>query len=198
MPKVKPLEQGRAARTIAARFAGSPGRVGLADRLRQLNTRFGIRPMRVFLVWTRFDGAERGEGSEKVLSRVEILPTPRVSDLTSITLHAYAAGKLPDGSLRVDEISAGQYTRDQLAGLKVPGYPEDFIIPPNVSFWYEIVIDDRTGDKQPVRMRYRRFSEPTLQAGKVQWMVILERASEDESRDGKSNVGVDREQDEFA
>src|SRR5690606_19330758 len=62
-----------------------------------------------------------GEGTEQVIARVELLPTPRVSDLNAITRRPYSAGIFPEGSLRVDEISAGAYTRDMLVGLVIPG-----------------------------------------------------------------------------
>src|SRR5690349_24199276 len=108
MPKPRPLTPSQARSSLAHRFTDR------ADRLRQLNTRFGLRSRRVFLVWTRFTGEERGEGKEQEIARVELLPTPRVTDATAVTRFGASAGVLPVGSLRVDQISAGAYTLDNL------------------------------------------------------------------------------------
>lgn len=197
MPRVKPLTAFEAKHSLAhRRFAGTPEKRGIADKIRQLNTKLGIRPNRVFLVWTQFSGVDRGEGAERELARVELLPTPKVQDLTSIALNPYSAGKLPVGSVRIDEISAGAYTADQLKGLKIPGLKDEYILPPNVSFFIEMYEDGR-GDPEPVRMRYRVMAGPFRNAGNVCWTMILDRASEDESREGHSNIGVDKEQDDF-
>lgn len=113
MPKPRPLTPDEARATLAHRLAGR------VDRFRQLNTRFGIRPYRVFLVWKKWSGVERGAGKEQEMFRAEILPTPKVQTIDAISLRLYAAGVLPDGSVRVSEISA-TYTRDQLRGLVYP------------------------------------------------------------------------------
>lgn len=185
MPKPRPLTPAEAKRTLAHRFAG------LADRTRQLATKFGLRSKRVFLVWTEWSGSERGEGEERERARHELLPTPLVSDLTSVALNPYAAGKLPVGSVRVSEISA-TLTFDQLSGTRVPGREGAGELPPNVDFFYEIVEDGR-GDPEPVRQRFRRLAGPTRDEDNVAWSIVLERSSEDRDRHGRSNAGPDAE-----
>jgi hypothetical protein len=164
------------------------------DRLRQLYTRFGLRSRRVFLVWTRFTGAARGEGDEVELHRAEILPTPRVSDTTSVSRNPFSAGVLPVGSVRVDQISEGCFTKDVLKGLRIPPLPSGEPFPdlpkPNIDFFYEVTEDGR-GDDPDVRERFRLLGGPFRREGQFDFVVLLERASEDRTRTGQSQLGID-------
>lgn len=184
--KIRPLSPDEAKRTLANKLGG------LADRLRQKNTKFGIRPYRVFLTWTRFGGEERGEGHEKLIARAEILPTPKVSSLDSVTFSIFHAGTLPAGSIRIEEVSAVAFTEDMLRGLKVPtgAYldPSEQQIPEPYDFFYEVVEDGR-GDGEPARDRYRLLSKPFRRASKVDWTILLERVSPDRTREDKSAFG---------
>lgn len=171
----KPLLPTQAKRTLANRF------VGLADRLRQLNTTFGLRSKRVFLVWSKFGGIEVGEGDEHLLARHEILPTPKVADLSAVTLNPFSAGKLPVGVIRVTEISE-TITFDELTGRKVPGRSDPIAEP--IDFFFEVVEDGR-GDAVPERQRYRLFSVPNRNEGRLQWEVLLERQSRELGRNGR-------------
>jgi hypothetical protein len=191
MPRPKALTPDEAKRTLANRFAGTKDRPGLADRLRQLNTRFGLRSKRVFLVWSRFSGEERGEGAERVIARVEILPTPKIADLTAVSLNPFTVGTFPVGSLRISEISA-TFTADELTGRKVPGQAKRLVEEP-VDFFFEVVEDGR-GDDPAERQRYRMLGQPDRREGAVSWTVVLERVSEDFDRRGLSRVGVDSDQ----
>lgn len=203
MSDPKPLFPGQARNTLANRLSGK------VDRLRQLNTRFGLRADRVFLVWTRYDGEERGEGAEKEVARFELLPTPRVSDQTSILFNPYSAGVLPSGSVRVDQISA-RMTTEVLMGHRVPDEarpPGAPILEPTDFFW-EIVRDDRgelplggcCGDDSRMtplrgqsvlpRARFRIAGMPELREGGFEYIVALERVSEDRQYNGESSVGV--------
>lgn len=187
MPRVRPLVV--PSRSLLAKLAGSPGRPGIVDRVRQIATNLGARPHRVFLVWTSWTGRERGEGEEEELVRLELLPTPVINDLTSVAWNPYSAGKLPVGAIGVREISAGQYTRELLHGWKKPN--GEALNEQRESFFYEIVEDGRTEGREPGRARCRLFGEPFLNAENVEWRIVLERASEDRDRSGASNVGVD-------
>jgi hypothetical protein len=180
VPKPKALTPDQAKRTIAARIAPR------IDRVRQIATRLGIRPYRVMLVWTRFDGAERGEGDEVEARRIEILPTPKVEDLSAVTLNPLAAGVLPMGTIRVSEVSATM-TSDLLNGRWVPRQHEEHL-PEPYAFYYEVVEDGR-GDSPAARQRYRLAAQPFLKADDVQWVLLLERVSEDAHRDGTSRYG---------
>lgn len=182
------------------------------DRLRQLNAKFGLRSDRVFLVWTQYTGEERGEGDEVEVARLEILPTPRVSDQTSIQFAPFSAGVLPVGSVIVDQISA-QFTEEVLLGKRVPdeACPVGADIPQPTDFFYEIISDDRgveapagcgpeneqmalrRGNSVIPRSRFRVVGHPERLEGRVQFKVALERISEDRAFDGTSNIGNDLE-----
>jgi hypothetical protein len=176
MPRPHPLQPFQAKRSLANRL------VRVADNVRQIATNLGIRPYRVFLVWTTFDGEERGEGTERELARVEILPTPKTAELTSLQQAPYAAGVLTTGTLRLDRISAG-FTAAQLSGLEVPGKGQLPDMPQNIDFWYEIREDGR-GNDRPVPLRFRLATSPYRAAGKVSWSVVLERQDEATQMDG--------------
>lgn len=184
MPRPRPLTPSEAKRSLANRLG-----LRVADRLRQFSTRFGLRSRRVFLTWTRFTGAERGEGYERILARTEILPTPKVADATSVMRMPFAAGVLPVGSLRVSLISV-KFTLDQLTGRRIPGKADNEPIPEPIDFFYELVEDGR-GDNPAERARYRVLGVPWRDEGNVGWTVLLERASEDMARDGTSQIGID-------
>lgn len=202
MSKPRPLTPQQARNSLAHRFGRR------ADSLRQLATRFGIRPDRVFLVWTRWSGARRGEGDETVTHRVEILPTPRVSDVTSLARRPWSVGILPEGTLRVDRISV-YFTEDHLSGLVIPSSPPT-VIPsgeqvagtpvepredPQRDFFWEIAEDGR-GDALPDRRRFRLFAKPNRAAGSVEWAALLEPVSEPVNREGKPRVSEEDALDE--
>lgn len=206
MPTPKPLGSAIAARsTLAARLAGK------ADRLRQLNTKFGLRPNRVFLVWSEWTGLERGEGREAIITRVELLPTPQVSDLTALNRRPFSLGVFPEGSLRVDQISVAVYTRDMLNGLAIPTVDQRGCIcgcrparpyradgveqrgdertaDPQVDFWWEVVEDGR-GDDPPAHLRFRVLGEVERKA--FGWAVNLEASDEETDRNGRPQIGPD-------
>lgn len=170
MPTPRPLQPFEAKRTLAHRLRRQ------VDRLRQFSTKFGLRPYRVFLVWTTFDGEERGEGVEREIARIEILPTPKIAELTALQNNPYVAGILTTGSVRLERISAG-FTQAQLSGLEIPGKGQVADMPRRVDFWYEVREDGRGGDR-PVPLRFRLSTQPSRVAGNVSWVVMLERQDE--------------------
>ena len=183
MPRVRPLTPEQARRTLVNRFGPR------MDRLRQFPTNFGLRPYRVFLTWTKFSGDETGEGAETIYQRIEILPTPKLIDLSSINFSPVSAGILPIGSIQLRRVSIA-YTQDTLEGKSVP-IPH--ITPPEpFSFFYEVVEDGR-GDNPSDRQRYRLASSPFRAAGGCEWKLTLERVSGDMKRTGQSNFNSGEE-----
>jgi hypothetical protein len=179
--KPRPLTDAEARCTIVARLGST------VDRARQAATRVGARPYRCFLVWTCWGGEEAGEGAEREVARVEILPTPIVRDLTGVALSPVASGVLPVGSLRVTEVST-LLTADQLTGKAVPLAHEDRI-PEPYDFFYEVTLDAR-GDPQPPRNRYRLAALPSLDVERTfGWALLLERVSGDVDRHGQPQIG---------
>lgn len=183
MPKPRPLTPAEGRRTLVHRF----GRT--VDKLRQLNTKFGLRPYRVFLVHTKWSGDERGEGTETEHRRIELLPTPKVENLDALTTQIAVAATIPVGTIRVTEVSVS-YTFDQLNGYLFPDEPEK--IPEPYDFFYEVVEDGRHVEKEE-RRKFRLAAPPSLQANKIGWTLLLERTSEDRDREGVSQIGEDRD-----
>lgn len=197
MPRPRALPGGAfAGRTLAHRLTR------VADRLRQFNTRFGIRSRRVFLVWTQWTGTERGEGNESEVARRELLPTPRVTDATALMRRPWQVGTMPEGSIRVDQISAGAFTEDNLRGLVVPPRGaeaphggvgtavgglglSDPRVPRPLDFFFEVVEDGR-GDGAPARRRYRLMGAPWRNETGLYWAVVLEASEDDANREGDS------------
>lgn len=191
MPKPRPLRPEEARRTLAHRLGTR------VDRVRQLSTRFGLRPYRVFLTWTKAEGALVGRGDEAVITRVEILPTPRVTDMSALARRPWSVGILPEGTVRVDRVSV-LFTADNLSGLVIPDDPPrrvpggqrvsgTALVPktdPQVDFFYEIVEDGR-GDELPRRDRFRLFGQPYRDAGSISWTILLEAASDPTDRAGQ-------------
>lgn len=199
------LSAEEASRTLVARLAPT------VDRLRQRLTTFGVRPYQVFLVWTRWTGPERGEGSERILKRTAILPSPQVEDLTGISLQFFSGGVIPVGSVRVTGISA-LYAQDVLMGLTVPPDPEakraafvagkkvpnpetdslaaEEVLDPYEFFW-EIVEDGRSNQGRPARRaRFRPLSAPFRRADQFDWGILLERVDDDMNRSGQPRTAT--------
>lgn len=168
--KSNPLSPEQAKHTLAHRFAAR------ADRLRQLNTRFGIRPYRVWLVWTKGSGDEVGSGTSVEVNRYELLPAPKVRQNLTRTL--LSAGIVPMGSVELSEVSA-THTYEELIGRVLPAKNE-VSVPPPYEFHYEIVEDGRGGD-QPRLQYYRPFGDPVRDPGNVQWKLTLAPISKEDT-----------------
>lgn len=184
MPLPKQNSPDQAKRSLLAKFAGSPQRVGLVDKIRQIATNLGDRPYLVDLVWTKWSGSTIGIGDEHELSRFPLVPNPVVSELAGILQNPFSAGLLPVGSMRVTEISAGQTTEDMLRGRVLADRTTQR--PSNVDFFYEVRGDGRNQppNTPAERKRFRLLGDPSLDADNVCYVVLLERASEDPSRLG--------------
>lgn len=167
-PEYKQLTPGQARRTVAQTQART------IDRARQTLTRLGFRPYNVDLVFTKWSGATRGDGIEQVFKRIAITPSPKLIDLSSISMSPVATGVMPMGSIRLDKISVC-YTSDVLMGRLAGDKTEE-----PYGFHYEVYEDGRTGTSE--RMKFRPSAQPTRRP--FGWTVTLERISEDPKRDG--------------
>ncbi len=152
--------------------------IPVADTLRDLRTKFGMRPYEVHIIRTRWTGGERGLGEEYTKSDLVILPTPRLVDLTSLAEIVQPIGLDEIGIVTLDEIS-GRFTEDQLRGFHDDGTPPDA----DENVFYEVVFpqtDGSTGNAQ--RRRFFPVSAPHYTAGKFEWVLRLERARPDRPR----------------
>jgi len=168
MPTPKALSAQQAAHTLAHRFAKR------ADSLRQLSTRMGLRPYRVFLVWSKSSGAEFGAGRTTEVQRHEILPTPKVR--TNLNRVLLSGGIVPMGSVELTEVSA-LLTLEMLIGRDLPTKGEESA-PAPYEFHYEVTEDGRDGSA-PRPQRFRPFGDPTRDPGNVQWKLTLAPVSEE-------------------
>jgi len=152
--------------------------VPVVDRIRDLHTRFGGRPYRVVVVRTRSAGAHRGRGPEVLISELEILPTPLVVDLSSLSEVLTPVGINEQGLIRVEQIS-GRYTEDLLLGTD----PQGDAPPPNEATYWEI--EFFRPDGQPaVRRRFQLSAAPMYQAYRFGWSVTLTSSVENRARSG--------------
>jgi hypothetical protein len=158
-------------KTLARKF------IPLADKLRDLMTKFGLRQYEVHVVRSRWSGGRRGAGQESVVSDVVVLPTPKIMDLTGLQEIANPTGLTEVGSVRVTEIS-GSYTESQLRGLDTDGTSPNR----DEQVFYEIHFILPNGEAQ--RRRFLLRSAPFYEAGKLQWSLVLEKAQEDRDESG--------------
>jgi hypothetical protein len=170
---LQPLFPFDATKTLAHKLAP------IADGIRQsIAVKLGIRPYRVFLIRTEWSGFERGEGEEKVVSTVELLPTPRVETITNLQDTPFPAGTLERGGLKIDRISCTRYTEDDLSGTW-----GGKTIDERTGFYWEVVEDGRGGS--PALRRRCRFLGAHRQADAAEWVVFVEKMDEDRERLGQ-------------
>lgn len=173
------------------------------DNVRGSLARLGMRPYRVFAVWTYSTADFRGEALEREYMRLEILPQPRVEGLNSQVRTLASAGILPDAVVQVSRVSTVAYDFDLLVGNVIPApfkllkHEPEF--PGTYDFYYEIYEDGRTAPVLscvrpanafepfvPGRTKWRLSTQPERRP--FQWKFALERISEDASRSGHSNM----------
>lgn len=187
------------------------------DRMRGRYENYGLRPNLVYMVWTKWTGDERGEGREYEVAKVKIVPTPKVDDLTKLSLSPFTGGTLPTGSIGLSQVTA-VLTADNLKGLAVPGqaYVDAcrafYTGMPGGTPIGQMALDPVARARgegeglgripQPYDFfyevvedrpgsppaKFRLFSEPFRDAEKFEWRFILERVSEDRGRDGHSRL----------
>lgn len=172
MAKFTDLTAQQYAKTLARRF------VPLADTLRDLLTKFGLRPYKVRIIRVKWSGGRRGVGAPTVASELHLLPTPLISDLTSLQAIVHPVGLDEHGALLLSEVS-GRYTEDELLGRDSEGQP----VGADDEFFYEIEFP-RPDGLSSTRRRFFPQGAPQYYAGKLQWQIRLERSHEDRDRDG--------------
>lgn len=151
--------------------------VPAVDRIRDLYTKFGMRPYRVWIVRTRFAGPKRGVGVEQLVQEMEILPTPLVVDMRSLTEMVTPVGVNEQGIVQLQGIS-GRYTEEILLGVG----PDGTQVAANETVYYEIEFfrpDGRPGE----RRRFVRDSVPQYNSGQFQWLITLVSVLENRNRD---------------
>lgn len=180
--KLRPPDAALVPQTLAGRL------VPVVDKIRNLNVRLGVRPYRVFLVHAIWTGGKRGIGQREIHSRLELLPVPRVRDVSSVSRNLRATGTTEEGDIVIDRISV-KYTEDDLVGktpdLRDPDHRRTSR--PDVEFWWEVE-ESRPSSPRP---SIRRFSPPArvpaLSPGRLEWRVTLTKQAGDRNRNGGSD-----------
>lgn len=152
--------------------------IPVVDRARDIQTQLGLRPYRVQIIKTRWSGTTRGRGVEQVVSELEILPTPFVVDMRSLSEVVTAVGVNEEGMVQLQKIS-GRYSEEMLLGIGSDGNP----VAPNENVYYEIEFFRRDGGLSEKR-RFVIDSTPTYLAGQVEWQITLVSANENRDRSG--------------
>jgi hypothetical protein len=152
--------------------------VPIADRMRDIHTRFGMRPYTLKLIKTRHAGGRRHLGTEEVTFTRIFDPTPKIVSLSTLTEVVQPVGEDEIGTVQVEQVSAA-FTEDMLRGFDDQGRPPG----PDESVFY--VIEFPTpGDGPGVMRRFQLRSAPDFRAGRFGWSFSLERAHQDPARDG--------------
>lgn len=152
--------------------------IPVADNIRNLHTRFGLRSYKVAIVRVSWSGGERGRGTPHVKDVRALLPTPLVQDLTTLTEVLTPIGLDEVGVVSVSEIS-GEFTDNQLRWLSDDGEPPS----PDEEVFYEIEYPQPDGTES-VKRRFSLRGAPHYSANRFQWIIRLEKANEDRSRIG--------------
>lgn len=129
----------------------------------------GTRPYRVMIVRTRWTGTRRGRGEEVVQSEREILPTPRVSGVSSLDWALHPVGRSEEGELELSEISL-TYSEDDL--FLTGAGPAD-------QFYYEIRQDSGR------RRRAVPTASPELRPGSASWTIRVQIQNNDRTASGR-------------
>lgn len=162
-------------RTLASKLAP------VADKLRDLNTRFGRRNYNVTIFRTRWTGRTRGQGEERIIYQQDILPTPLLADLGSLSELATLHGLDETGTIQLSEVSH-RFTEDMLMGID----PEGFEPLDTDNVFYEIEFPRPDGRPGPKR-RFELRSAPTYRPDQFQWFLSLEKIEANRFRDGSLN-----------
>lgn len=162
----------QASQTLARRF------VPLADSLRDMLTKFGLRTYRVSMVRIAWSGSRRGYGVASVVSEEVMLPTPKITPIDSLAQIIQPVGGQELGQLELSGIS-GRYTEEKLLGTSEDGTP----IPSNEEFFYEIEFFPHT-EGPSIKRRFIPRAPAGYNPGRLQWTLKLERSFDQRERNG--------------
>lgn len=159
--------------------------VATADRLRRIQAILGLRPFQVFLVKGHWTGDRKGHGDLEIDSRCEITPRPQVRDLATLNLQIRSTGRVEDGDVYVDEISA-RYTENELTGRTpdLADTQQPRTARPLVEFWWEIS-ELRAGCPEPIIRSFTPRAVPALKRDQFMWIVTL--AKREYDRGGRND-----------
>ena len=149
----------------------------IAD-LRGLHEEFGTRRYRVVLLWIRWSGQVRGQGSPFVEERFELRPVPEVYDEAQLAYRFRAGGAEPEGDWQVTQICHGDASGRLITADLLRGERDGIPAAPNLEFCWELQ-SVLPGGKT---FRFRVAGEPSPRP--TDWLVNLKHLSLDSPRDG--------------
>lgn len=174
MPKYTELSAVKMRQTLGQQL------IPVADCIRDILTQAGLRPYRVCLVRTRWSAGIRGQGSEFVISREPLLPTPKLMDLEGLAEIVSASGLSEQGDVMVSEVS-GRYAEAFLRGAQPSGDPW-----PEENFFWEIEFPDIDGNPGE-RRRFAVGAAPWYDASGLEWKIHLRRQRDGRERNGDTH-----------
>jgi len=140
----------------------------LADRMRQLEDRFGLRQFDVYRVHRRWTGVERGDGNVVVLLDNLLDPRPLVSAPNNQGAPHYElapGSKLDEGEILLEQVSL-TYTEAELTG-PAP-------MPPLEEWFFRLV--DARGQDIPTRYYVLNGPPRADRLKTMGWVLQLQRA----------------------
>jgi hypothetical protein len=161
----------QAAKSLARRF------IPLADSLRDLLTKFGLRSYKVTRVRIEWSGGRRGNGTPVVTLEEEMQPTPKI-ELDGLQSLLQPVGMSEQGSITLSQVS-GRFSETDLRGF--PSSSES--LQPHEEFFYEIQFFPTNGPTH--RRRFYPRGAPSYFPGKLQWTIRLEKADSDREESGE-------------
>jgi hypothetical protein len=150
----------------------------LVNVLRDLVVRFGLRGYSVRLVKVRWTGNRVGLGVPGAEQVTELLPTPKLEGLESLSETADSLGNIEVGSVTLTKINP-LYTEEFLRGCARDGTRDE-----NLEVFYEIVFFGE--GTEAVRRRFHLSGTPRY--GVIGWQIELVRAHENRSRGGLAEI----------
>jgi hypothetical protein len=142
------------------------------DQIRQIATDLGLRPYRVWLVHWEWPKS-KGVGQPREIYRQEILPTPKVADMSGVPFNLAAVGLTEMGGIHVSKISQ-RYSEDDLIGrtpdMRDPRHPRTNRA--NVEFFWE-VREARLTEPPPKPRRFVPSGVPMLYRAGMEWRLSL-------------------------
>jgi len=173
---VRPLRHDEVRASLMSRLVPS------IDKIRQIATDLGLRPYRVYLIHILWSGDRVGDGHPEEISRREILPTPRIRDMSATTEVLSQFGRVEEGGILVDRISA-KFSEDDLMGATPDLIDSDSprTGKRNAEFFWEVQ-ENRPGCPNPPPRRFAPAGAPTLMRGGLSWRLPLTKQMVNRSR----------------